>query len=261
MTGPVDFRYPGTAATLKELQQVESDAADTAPDVDPGEWERKYLQKLPPNLKCSIDAIDGKISRDQLWKLADLSREDPEDRAALSTFFWNVLAWGISGDWRRVSAIQRAIVSRPAEVMHELREAQTASFEGRIADAFKITHGLIPYWGPAFATKFLAFSADRGSARPQAITFDSRVQLAWSILINSLGSQELTPRRYELICTKAAHLAKRYQWEPSDLEACLFLFGQKVGSHERWLDLVLAELGESFPAAAVFSRLLERGRA
>lgn len=82
MTDPVDFRYPGTAATLKELQKVEPEAADTASDVDAGDWERKYLQKLPPDLKCSIEAIDGKISRDQLWKLADLSRED---HAALST--------------------------------------------------------------------------------------------------------------------------------------------------------------------------------
>lgn len=166
MADLVEFRYPETVSMLRQLRARCGQEDDLAHDIDRQHWHDKYLKDLPEDLRSTIDASDGSISRDMLYGLADDSWQRRDDRHALSMLFWNILACGISGDWRRVETIRDAMVEDPERIIEGLRSAQVASDEGRLKDAFDDTWALSLRWGPAFTTKFLTFTADRYSDAP-----------------------------------------------------------------------------------------------
>lgn len=90
--------------------------------------------------------------------------------------------------------------------------------------------------------------------RRQAIVIDSRVRLAWSILIDPEGAKDLTPRRYERMCIRAADWRTAMSWcRMSWKKACSYL-AKRVGDYERWTTALLTEVSVP-PATAVLGRL------
>ncbi len=90
------------------------------------------------------------------------------------------------------------------------------------------------YFGPAFFTKFLYFSADR--AQPvYALILDERVRVAWQILtgdeLRSGYSQD-----YIRFCKSAGSSGGRVGLGPDEVEACLYNLGRRVGSYTAWLE-------------------------
>lgn len=229
------FIDPHTAGMLDEHYNLQADAADQSEPIDEDRWE-SYLSQLRPDLDVRLHLDrERQINRGTLWQLADASRNNPADDRALAELFWNIMAWGISGTWRNVQGVMNGFINDRPLVMEKLREAQSASYEGRLEVAYASLDRLILHWGSAFMTKFLAFTANRElDGRPKALTIDARVQLAWKLLIGEDGARGLNARRYQTVCVNAAKIAAASGWTPDGFEQRMFLFGRTADSHDKW---------------------------
>lgn len=116
--------------------------------------------------------------------------------------------------------------------------------EGQLEAAFGCLQGLIPHWGPAYFTKFLAFTSDAGKSPKdetgeptQALILDSRVAVAWRCLDSpSKLPEPLTPGGYRQFCLTAADAAIAVGVSPEQVEIALFTLGQAVRTRENWLE-------------------------
>lgn len=162
------------------------------------------------------------------------------------------MAGGIAGSWRNVSRLVGEVDDHPERVLATLREAQTLSFEGREADAFRAMDGRIKRLGPAFFTKFLYFTADQDRVG-HALILDDRVRVGWRLLAGYY-LREHSAKDYGRNCGEAGEAAQRLGLTASEVEACLYHLGRKVGTYERWLsanlELCQARLGDQTPFIA-----------
>ena len=148
--------------------------AEWSVPVNTTAWTR-YLASFP----VALAVEDGRISRAALLGLADHARPHPRSQASLNLFF-NVLAWGIAGNWRNVGRIITAVAADTITGL--LVEAAAPPTPGILAAAFRVVTGHIPSWGPAFFTKYLHFTSDTSPAKVPCLILDDRVRLAWRCL-------------------------------------------------------------------------------
>lgn len=127
--------------------------AEWSVPVNTRRWSR-YLTGIP-DVETAV--VDGKISRTALLSLADHARLHPSSEASLTLFF-NVLAWGIAGNWRNVSRITTVAADTPRIV--DLLVEAAAAYTGDPRTAYMVVAGQIPSWGPAFFTNDLHFTSD-----------------------------------------------------------------------------------------------------
>ncbi|WP_353649717.1 hypothetical protein ABLG96_01795 [Nakamurella sp. A5-74] len=190
----------------------------------------------PVTLPADGDTLD----RSELRRLADLSLRAPTDENVLN-LFWNVLVWGSGSDRRRIPRIAAGIETRRREVVDRLVRAQQCSFSGDVRNAFRTLVRVVPYWGPAFFTKFLAFTTDPANkSKLQAVILDDRVRTAWRALTGDRLPVEPRSVDYESFCVKVSDVAAAASRHPEQVEMALFVFGRKIGSYTRWLEHELA---------------------
>lgn len=174
-----------------------------------------------------IHATDQKISRTNLFELAEADRDEQSSRSVLE-FFRNTLAWGIAGDWRNVSGIAKAVRADSDRAIAALRRAQHLSFASQIQEAHQGLSGAIKHFGPAFATKILSFCTDRTQA-VYPLVLDDRVSTGWRVLT---GEHIKAPSSasYAHFCQAAGGSAARADLRPEEAEACLYHLTRQVGS-------------------------------
>lgn len=197
----------------------------------------------------SVRPDDGFISRTALFALAQIDRDEQSSRSALD-LFWNTMAWGIAGTWRNIPGLSAYVAANTEQVTVALRRAQQMSYGGQVREAYRALNRSIKYFGPAFFTKFLYFTADRGQP-VHALILDERVRVAWRILtgedLRSGYSQD-----YAHYCESAGSSGGRVGLDPDEVEACLYNLGRKVGSYTAWLERCLSvcrdRLGDDSPS-------------
>lgn len=220
--------------------------AEESLKVDTKRWQT-YLSNMP--IAVEIEPSDDVITRTALFSLAEVDRQEQSNRSVLQ-LFWNIMAWGIAGSWRNVSRLVSEVETNSERVLATLREAQALSFEGSEADAFCALNGRIKRLGPAFFTKFLYFTANQDRVG-HALILDDRVRVAWRILAGYYLRDD-SAKDYARYCTEAGEAAQRLGLRASEVEACLYHLGRKVGSYERWLvanlELCRERLGEHAPS-------------
>lgn len=221
-----------TKELLNQLSHEHFADADIAPNVDPDVWD-KWLSDLPPKVACDLAVSGRSIDRNTLYDLAAAARRQDADPAAWSALFWNVFAWG--GGHRMASRVLASFKENPDEVIRALHEAADFSYEGNCKEAFDSLHLAIKGWGPAFMTKFLAFTADRCRKGATPLIVDSRVCVAWRCLVDPSFNVDITAASYAEFCSQAAEVAASNSWKPEELEIRLFLFGRWVDTVEAWL--------------------------
>ena len=134
-----------------------------------------------PTVSIAVDE-HHRISRTALLGLADQARSKPSTDTRLN-LFWNVLAWGIAGNFRNVGRIVRAVTADPNAIAQHLGTAADASYAGHPDAGFRILANRVPHWGPAFFTKYLHFTTDTTSpSKVQSLILDDRVRVAWRCL-------------------------------------------------------------------------------
>lgn len=220
--------------------------AEASKTGDASGW-TKYLISMPDGVGVRPD--DGFITRAALLALAEIDRYEQSDRSALD-LFWNTMAWGIAGTWRNIPGLSAYVAANTGQVTAVLRRSQQLSYDGQVRDAYRALNGAIKYFGPAFFTKFLYFTADRGQPA-HALILDERVRVAWRILtgedLRSGYSQD-----YAHFCESAGLSGGRVGLAPDEVEACLYNLGRKVGSYTAWLERNLSacrqQLGVDAPS-------------
>lgn len=124
---------------------------------------------------------DGRIRRSDLFALSDAADADDE---SLLSFLWHVLAWGTGTSARN----NRRRIGSCREHVETLRHAFAAARHGEPREAYEslIRRGgaVVPWFGPAFFTKFLYFASE--SAEPRSLILDARVacslyRLGWNM--------------------------------------------------------------------------------
>lgn len=208
--------------------------AEVSKTGDASGW-AKYLTGMPDGV--SVRPSDGVITRTNLFVLAEVDRAEQSDRSSLD-LFWNTMAWGIAGTWRNIPGLSTYVAANTEQVTAALRRAQQLSYGGQVREAYRALNGGIKYFGPAFFTKFLYFTADRGQPI-YALILDERVRVAWRILtcedLRSGYSQD-----YARFCASAGSSGGRVGLAPDEVEACLYNLGRKVGSYTAWLEKSLS---------------------
>jgi hypothetical protein len=237
---------PPTAALdryLAETNRLERQA-EASMTGDASGW-AKYLTSMPDGV--SVRPSDGVLTRADLFALAEVDRDEQSDRSALD-LFWNTMAWGIAGTWRNIPGLSTYVAANTEQVTTALRRAQQLSYGGHVQEAYRALNGAIKHLGPAFFTKFLYFTADRGQP-VHALILDERVRVAWRILtgenLRSGYSQD-----YARFCESAGSSGGRIGLAPDEVEACLYNLGRKVGSYTAWLEMSLSVCRDRLGAQA-----------
>jgi hypothetical protein len=181
----------------------------------------------------AIDAAE--LNRDVLFALAAQSREGAD--ADWVSFLWHVLAWGVMGDYRNTPAIVTSAAG--AEQRGRLNEilcaAAEASYRGEIRSAYTAIRGKVPRLGPAFFSKFLYFTTDRGSSDPSCVILDSRVIAAVFTLTGRDYSKEKAAT-YERFCNEIHKWSQQFEASVDVIEFRMYQFGQLVDSRRwKWL--------------------------
>jgi hypothetical protein len=166
-----------------------------------------------------LEALPSILDRAALRSVCRLARANPD--AALAAFI-AVLAWGYGrngyGPWR---AEQALVTPRAGDYLHEA--VVTAGRSGALAGYASLaqrSHRL-PWFGPAFGTKFLAFCSDNRD-KPALILDD----LVSKWIARNAGIQ-LAPHRWS-VSTYRRYLAVMHRWadalgHPAEaIELCIF---------------------------------------
>ncbi|MBZ2195414.1 hypothetical protein KCQ71_04575 [Ruania sp. N2-46] len=134
----------------------------------------------------------ARLTRSDLFRLAQPLANDPEDDAPYLTLLWHVLSWG-SGTSRRNNLDRiNAFVKGDARGRNVrlLRDATRAARSGNPREAYgtliRRGGGMIPSLGPAFFTKYLYF-AGAGTVANRCLILDARVatslhEAGWSTI-------------------------------------------------------------------------------
>ncbi len=142
----------------------------TPQDVEPGWWTRQGAEIGFPS---TVDGV-AKLTRRDLFEMADGVSTGGGNE--LLPFVWHVLAWG-SGDSRRNNLRRIQSCRTEAEL---LRRAFDAARKGDRRGAYGLLirpgGAVIPWFGPAFFSKFLYFAS--GEASPACLILDARVARA-----------------------------------------------------------------------------------
>ncbi|MDV2474343.1 hypothetical protein F8M49_01070 [Rhodococcus zopfii] len=129
-------------AGIAELLHTDLLTSDLAPvDAKPALWARK-------GITLSADRLD----RDALFRSAARARADGSDDAMLG-LFWDVLAWGVMGNFRNTGRIIAFAGTEDGRtrLLCAVRTAAAASYEGRIEDAYRaFVEHRVPQLGWAF---------------------------------------------------------------------------------------------------------------
>lgn len=195
-----------------------------------------WVEKLPYAVK--LDVIDHDVlDRRALWGLA---AEVRAGRRPVLDLFWNILAWGGSIGHRtkdRVAA-RTENRSRRLDIEDKLKKAADLSHDGELANAYDVLHKLLPYWGVAYFTKFIAFTSDNSDPdKPQGIILDDRIRVAWCCLTDGKKfSDELKGSEYAKFCADVGDVAKGVGITPEITEMAPFVFGRRVGTYDKWLE-------------------------
>jgi hypothetical protein len=208
--------------------------AEASRTGDASAW-AKYLTDMPDGV-C-VRPSDGVITRTNLFALAEVDRAEQSERSVLD-LFWNTMAWGIAGTWRNIPSLSTYMGANTQSATVTLRRAQQVSYGGEVEEAYRALKGSIKYFGPAFFTKFLYFTADR--AQPvHALILDERVRVAWQILTGDELRNGYS-RDYARFCKSAGLSGGRVDLAPDEVEACLYNLGRKAGSYTAWLEKSVA---------------------
>ncbi|MEJ7648707.1 MAG: hypothetical protein WKF57_06710 [Nakamurella sp.] len=180
------------------------------------------------------------LSRADLRELASRSRDEPNEENVLR-LFWSVLAWGSAPNRRSIERIVGGLEPHRSEVVQRLIEAQQHSFAGDAANGFRALRGAVKNWGPAFFTKFLAFTSNPDSgAGIESIILDDRVRVALLALTDGTTwypqFEVLRPDHYEQFCSLVGIVARASSTTPEDVEIKLFMLGQRISSYTVWLE-------------------------
>ena len=230
---------PETALTSTlEQYLVETSPRERIAEVsktgDASGW-AKYLTGMPDGVGVRPD--DGFITRTALFALAQIDRHEQSSRSALD-LFWNTMAWGIAGTWRNIPGLSAYVAANTELVTAALRRAQQMSYGGQVRESYRALNGSIKYFGPAFFTKFLYFTADRGQP-VHALILDERVRVAWRILTGE-NLRSGYSHDYAHFCESAGSSGGSVGLAPDEVEACLYNLGRKVGSYTAWLEWSLS---------------------
>lgn len=202
-----------------------------------------------PSVTLAVE--NGRISRTTLLDLAEQARTDPTQPDTVLSLFWNVLAWGVAGNFRNIGRIARAVTANTDTITGSLVDAAEASYAGDPQAGFRLLARRIPQWGPAFFTKYLHFTTGTtNAAKAQCLILDDRVRVAWRCFagkwLNLHSSAD-----YLCYCGVAGEIARGRGCEPAWLEGRLYQFGRQVGTYERFADTQLAlcrqRLATDFP--------------
>lgn len=136
--------------------------------IGPQWWAARGLEISLPT------TIDGAhyLTRGDIFAMAS----DVDDDESLLSFLWHVLAWG-SGTARRNNTRR---IDSCSQNITLLRECFDAAREGECRAAYRALvrpgGAVIPWFGPAFFTKFLYFASN--AADPRCLILDARVARA-----------------------------------------------------------------------------------
>lgn len=218
-----------SAAGIEDLIRSEQLSSDLEPaHVNMAQWARKGLQITSDHL-----------GRDELFRIAERARAVGDDQALLQ-LFWDVLAWGVMGNFRnagRIVTFAATDVGR-TRLLNALRTAATTSYDGKIEDAYRaFLHHKVPQLGPAFFSKFLFFTGNRASNEPRCLIFDSRVESALPTVTGVTYSLAKNPvDTYARYCRDVHDWSQQYRVSPEAIEARLYQLGQAAGNSRRaWL--------------------------
>jgi hypothetical protein len=113
--------------------------------------------------------------------------------------------------------------------------AAEASYRGEIRSAYTAIRGKVPRLGPAFFSKFLYFTTDRGSSDPSCVILDSRVIAAVFTLTGRDYSKEKAAT-YERFCNEIHKWSQQFEASVDVIEFRMYQFGQLVDSRRwKWL--------------------------
>ncbi|QYB05682.1 hypothetical protein I1A62_15080 [Rhodococcus sp. USK10] len=186
-------------------------------------------------VRISSDRFD----RDELFQLAEIARTTGDDQKLLQ-LFWDILAWGVMGNFRNAGRIVdfAATDDGRTRLLTALRTGATASHAGKIEDAYRaFVDYKVPRLGPAFFSKVLFFAGDRTSPEPRCLIFDSRVESALPTVTGTSYSLVNRP-----VTTYARYCRDMYAWSqefgvtPEAIEARLYQLGKATENSRRaWL--------------------------
>lgn len=161
------------------------------------------------------------LNRADLFNLAEKTRaaEHPD----WVDLLWNVLAWGVAGEFRNVPTVVRSAAS--AEDRRRLNTllggVAELSRQGDLAGAYAAIHKKVKRLGPAFFTKFLYFTGDRSSGSSRALILDSRVTAA-AFALTGRSFYDEKPAVYDAFCGMANDCAHRVGCAPEEVEEVEF---------------------------------------
>lgn len=165
-------------------------------------WPRKRWVEAFPTHAASIEALPPLLDRAALRPVCSRAAEDP---VAAEAAFIAVLAWGYGGvsygPWRA----QRALApDRASERLHSA--AVALAHEGPLAGYSNLAKrsNRLPYFGPAFGTKFLAFCSS--DERPALIL--DRLVSNW---IERNTGLALSPLQWK-VSTYRTYLSTMQRW-------------------------------------------------
>lgn len=196
--------------------------------VNTAQWARKGVRISSEHL-----------GRDDLFRIAEDAHRSGDDDQLLQ-LFWDILAWGVMGNFRNAGRIVdfASTDEGRTRLLTALRTAAAASYSGKIDDAYSafVDHK-IPRLGPAFFSKVLFFTGDRLSHEPRCLIFDSRVE---SALPTVTGNYYLLARNasetYARYCRDMHDWSQQHAVSPDAIEARLYQLGQATGNSRRaWL--------------------------
>jgi hypothetical protein len=202
------------------------------------------------------------FGRDELFRVAAVARNGGDER--LLQLFWDILAWGVMGNFRNAGRIVDFAATDDGRVrlVTALRTAADASYAGKIEDAYRafVDHK-IPRLGPAFFSKVLFFTGDRASHEPRCLIFDSRVESALPMVTGRHYSLARKPVEvYALYCRDLHDWSQQHGVSPEAIEARLYQLGQATGnSHRAWLSAEVSLYREG-RTAVTFDAILTRVR-
>lgn len=178
------------------------------------------------------------LGRDDLFRVAADARNGGDER--LLQLFWDILAWGVMGNFRNAGRIVDFAATDYGRVrlVTALRTAADASYAGKIEDAYRafVDHK-IPRLGPAFFSKVLFFTGDRASYEPRCLIFDSRVESALPMVTGKHYSLARKPVEvYARYCRDLHDWSQHHGVSPEAIESRLYQLGQATGNtHRAWL--------------------------
>lgn len=179
------------------------------------------------------------LGRDELFRIAEDTRRNCDDQQLLQ-LFWDILAWGVMGNFRNAGRIVDFAATDDGRTrsLTALRTAADASYGGKIEDAYRafVDHK-IPRLGPAFFSKVLFFTGDRTSNEPRCLIFDARVQSALPTVTGRHYPLTRTPvQMYARYCRDMHEWSQQHGVSPEAIEARLYTLGQATGNSRRaWL--------------------------